>query len=117
MFAAKIIGTFFVASLFLLHIRNYFSDRSDKITRFILSLELITYLYLLFAGIYLLFGWVDPFSGVDLSENSRAVAQGRGRGGLVILIIKFWPYVLIFLSLYQLFYLNKNGWLRFLFDK
>ena len=36
MFAAKIIGTFFVASLFLLHIRNYFSDRSDKITKFII---------------------------------------------------------------------------------
>lgn len=117
MFSAKVIATFFIASFMLVLIRYFFENRSSNILKFILSIELITYFYLLIAGVYLLVGWVDPTVGAEVSETSRAASAGRGRGGFIILIIKYWPYFLIGLSIYYFYYFVKNGWLRELLKK
>ena len=117
MFSAKVIATFFIASFLLVFVRAFFENRSNSILKFVLSIELITYFYLLIAGIYLLVGWVDPMVGAEVSDTSRAAASSRGRGGFVILIIKYWPHFLIGLSIFYFYYFIKGGWLRELLNK
>ena len=56
-------------------------------------------IYCLYAGIHLLVGWEDPFASADPAELGRAAAKTR-RGGLVVLVIRFWPYVLIVAGAY-----------------
>lgn len=52
---------------------------------------LIAALYLLAGGgILLLEGWVVPLSNVDVTEASQ-----RRRGGLVILLVRYTPYVML----------------------
>ena len=49
-----------------------------------------------FQGFYLLSSGYDfNFSGADPGDLGRASARGRGRGGLVLLVIQFFPYFLI----------------------
>jgi hypothetical protein len=52
---------------------------------------LVAALYLLAsAGVLLLEGWVDPLSNVDVTEASQ-----RRRGGLVVLLVRYTPYVML----------------------
>lgn len=51
-------------------------------------------LYCLFAGIFLIQGWQDPFASVTTDRLAHASAQARGRGGIILMIIRYWPYVL-----------------------
>lgn len=50
-----------------------------------------------FIGIYMAIDWVDPFQGAD---TSRAATLHGGRGGLFIMMIRWWPYMLIALGGY-----------------
>ena len=43
------------------------------------------------------FDW-DPFAGGDPEASARGAATHGGKGGIVILAIKFWPYLLMLLS-------------------
>lgn len=109
MFSAKVIFIIIV-----IHIISGLPGRSGKIPsleKLFLFIDLFSTLVLLFIGIDLLVGWTDPFSGADLSENSRAMV----RGGFVLVIIKYWPYCLIGWCLYSLYYFVKNGFWSFLF--
>lgn len=48
-------------------------------------------LYLLAGGcVLLLEGWIDPLSNVDVTEASQ-----RRRGGLVVLLVRYTPYVML----------------------
>ena len=47
------------------------------------------------AGIFLLLGWQDPLAGASAVQLSKAAVRARGRGGILILAIRFWPFVLI----------------------
>lgn len=109
MFSAKVIFIIIV-----IHIISGLLGRSGKIPsleKLFLFIDLLSTFVLLFIGIDLLVGWTDPFSGADLSENSRAMV----RGGFVLVIIKYWPYCLIGWCLYSLYYFVKNGFWSFLF--
>jgi len=55
-------------------------------------------LYCVAAGLHLLSGWEDPISGADPEAVGNAASRGRGRGGIIILLIRFWPYALIVLG-------------------
>lgn len=59
---------------------------------FLLNLTgLITALYLLAGGgVLLLEGWADPLSNVDVTEASQ-----RRRGGLVVFLVRYTPYVML----------------------
>ena len=53
-------------------------------------------LIMVFQGIHLLsIGYEIDFSNVDGESLGRAAARGRGRGGIILLIIQFLPYFLI----------------------
>lgn len=65
-------------------------------------LSFICALYILFAGIFLISGW-DPFTGLSSTDLSIKSLQMKGRGWIVILFIKFLPYLMIIWSLINLF--------------
>lgn len=67
--------------------------------------------YCIAAGAFLLVGWEDPFSGASSEQIASASTRGRGRGGIVILAIRFWPYVLIGLGAYMFY--HALGMLRY----
>ena len=111
MFSAKTIFIIIVISIV-----SAFIGRSGKIKsveRLFLLIELISTAILLLIGLDLLIGWTDPMSGASLADNPRA----GGRGGFIILIIKYWPYCLIGWCLHSLYYFVKNGFWSFLFKK
>ena len=56
-------------------------------------LWLSTSVYLLLAGLFLAADWPDPLAGADPSQIAHAAA--RRRGGLILLVIRFWPYFLM----------------------
>jgi hypothetical protein len=60
--------------------------------------------YCVVAGLVLLPGWEDVLAGASAEEVGRASVKGRGRGGIVIMAIRYWPYVLIALGGYMLYY-------------
>ena len=68
---------------------------------------LLAGIYCVAAGIFLAAEWQDPFANVSSQTLSRASVSGRGRGGLFILAIKYWPYILICYG--GLFVLNMIG--------
>jgi hypothetical protein len=58
------------------------------------------------AGLFMLPAWADPLAGQDVS--ARAAVSGRGGGGVVIMAIKFWPYVLVGLGGYVAYHSYQN---------
>ena len=109
MFTFNIISIFLISSFILTFIRDYFEEKElFKYLKIILILMIIAAIYNLLAGIFLLSGWEDPFSNADPQILGRTGAR-RG-GGLVLLMIRFWPYFLIGwggLNLYTIFF---RGW-------
>tara|TARA_B110000503_G_C7066721_1_gene379096 strand:- start:123 stop:473 length:351 start_codon:yes stop_codon:yes gene_type:complete len=108
MFSAK---TIFI--IIAVQITSAFIGRSGKIKNlesFFLILELLSTVALLAIGLYLLSGWEDPTGGMSLADNPRP----GGKGGFIILIIKYWPHCLIGWCLYSLYYFIKNGFWSFL---
>jgi hypothetical protein len=98
MFTGWIIFYFMVgafASIFLAMLLDW--RNMYRASNVILVFGLIAGIYCVAAGIFLAIGWQDPFANANISSEELAPAyvRGRGRGGLVILAIKYWPYVLI----------------------
>ena len=58
----------------------------------------IVSIYNFIAGLSMSFGWEDPLSNATPEQQGRAAAR-RG-GGLVLLIISFWPYILTIVGAY-----------------
>ena len=111
MFSAKVIFIIIITQVI-----SGFLGRSGKFKtaeKFFLMLDLISTAILLVIGLDLLIGWIDPMSGASLADNPRP----GGRGGFIILIIKYWPYCLIGWCLYSLYYFVKNGFWSYLFKK
>ena len=111
MFSAKIIFIIIITQVI-----SGFLGRSGKfktVEKFFLMLDLISTAILLVIGLDLLIGWIDPMGGASLADNPKP----GGRGGFIILIIKYWPYCLIGWCLYSLYYFVKNGFWSYLFKK
>jgi hypothetical protein len=86
--------TFFI-SAFGVIILNFVEEKikaSKKVLKCILIIALISSLYNAIAGMSMIFDWVDPLSKASPEQTGRAAAR-RG-GGLVLLLISFWPYIL-----------------------
>lgn len=61
----------------------------------ILVVGVLAALYCIAAGLVLLNGWVDPLSAKMHAEMNHTAVSHSGKGGIVILMITFWPYALI----------------------
>lgn len=68
-------------------------------------------LYCVFVGISLEADWVDPFSTSNPDDVAKASAKHGGKGGLIIVVIRVWPYFLIGMGGYFA-YLSGTGLLR-----
>jgi hypothetical protein len=84
-----------------------------KLDTYLMAVALLAGLYLLACGIDLAIGWQDPFANVSAADVAE-VHHGR-RGGLLILLVRVWPYALITLGLY--FTYNIGLGLRWRFKK
>ena len=65
-------------------------------------LSFICTIYILLAGIFLISGW-DPFSNISSTDLAMKSVHMRGKGWIVILFIKFIPYLMIGWALINLF--------------
>jgi hypothetical protein len=70
----------------------------------VLLLGLVASGYCIAAGLFLLSGWQDPLGVASSLEVAHAATSHGGRGGVAILVIRFWPYVLIGLGSYCGYY-------------
>jgi hypothetical protein len=71
-----------------------------KLPTLVLVVGLIASMYCLSAGIFLFFDWQDPLAAASTEQIANASMKHGGKGGIVILAIKYWPYVLIGLGGY-----------------
>ena len=111
MFSGKIIAIAFVsmfASTELLALSEKLKQRWLETTGVVIGLT--ASLYCTAAAIFLWGDWQDPFAAANIAAEDlgNAAARGRGRGGIVLLAIKYWPYVLGGLGLY---FAYNNFWL------
>ena len=100
---AQVIGFAFVGMFIFALIGAALLERSKKISNVFMFIAFVCAVACICFGVDLLSGWSDPFQGVD---TSKAVSSHRGRGGWVIFIIKYWPYVLIGLGCYVAWFLR-----------
>jgi hypothetical protein len=111
MFAAYPIAIAFVAMFAAAFPIEWLEKKGhDSIVRALLITSLISGTYCLAAGAHLLGGWQDPFAAAAPQELASA-SSGR-RGGLIILMIRFWPYVLIGLGGYAMYNTALGLWIR-----
>lgn len=101
MFSAQFITIFFAAMLLAVGALVLIQKRGwIAIEGIILAVGLGAAVYCVAAGVFLLSGWQDPFASASSQEVGQAAATHGGRGGVVILAIRFWPYVLMGLGSY-----------------
>ena len=106
-FSQTSIATAFLIALFSHLIFNGLHAFAPSLVRFAGPPILLVGLYLAFYGASTLYnGWIDPMAAVDPELVWRTAAKGRGRGGIFILIAKFWPYVCVLLGTVNVFF----GW-------
>lgn len=80
---------------------SFFENRSmARSSTVIMVLAAVGSLYCLAAGFFMLGSWQDPFATATSAELSRASVQGRGRGGVILLAIRYWPWALIAFGAY-----------------
>ena len=100
MFTAKIIAITFLSSFFGIFVVEYLEGKPQLkiILKTLLLIFIFFSIYNLIAGLNLWFGWEDPLSKATPEQMGRAGAR-RG-GGLLLLIISFWPYILTIAGIY-----------------
>lgn len=87
---------FFIGMFASMKLIEFLEERKAiKALKVVLVFNLIASLYCLVAGVYLALNWQDPFAQASSEQLGSAAASHGGKGGIVILAIRFWPYVLI----------------------
>jgi hypothetical protein len=90
MFPAQYIAVAFLAMLFATFIGPFIPNRRGFVTfsNIMIFVGLICSIYCIAAGVSMVFEWADPTASLKYGIPP-------GRAGLVLLAVKFWPYVLI----------------------
>jgi len=100
-FTAKMIAVCVVVMIAAIGSFTFFDKRGlVGAAKTSLVIGLLASLYCLAAGLFLLTDWQDPFATADPAALARTSATHGGKGGIVVLAIRFWPYVLIGLGGY-----------------
>ncbi|MDA8139779.1 MAG: hypothetical protein M0036_14105 [Desulfobacteraceae bacterium] len=100
MFTAKIIAFFFISVAILIPAMIHVDTKKHLVITAILTFISIAGLYFVAAGLFLATGWQDPFSSASTEQVARISAIHGGRGGIVLLAIRFWPYGLAAIGAY-----------------
>ncbi|MBT6047727.1 MAG: hypothetical protein HOG49_13040 [Candidatus Scalindua sp.] len=114
MFSGWIIFYFIIGAFVSNILAQFLGKRTmHRASNVLFVFSLIAGIYCLAAGIFLAAEWQDPFANANISSSTYV--RGRGRGGLVILVIKYWPYVLIGLGgfiIYHIPFVYRISWKR-----
>ena len=109
MFIAKLIGLGLFFMIFPVFLIEYFEKRRWIVgVQVVFAVIIASALYVGAAGISMIGDWQDPLGGTNTADVST---HGR-RGGLVILAIRFWPFVLMGLSAFVLWNAVQGFWNR-----
>ena len=94
MFTANILTVTVLSSLFGIFLVEYLENKINyhQIFKIVLLILLLFSIYNFFGGLSMIFDWEDPLANATLEQRGRAMA--RRRGGFVLLIIEYWPYIL-----------------------
>lgn len=85
----------FVVCLSAAAVGMWFEGRRQRdAARLTCIIGVLAAIYCLSTGLLLITDWVDPFAAKTAAEMSSAAGSHGGRGGVVILILRYWPYVL-----------------------
>ena len=96
MFPGEYIACAFIAMWLIIFPFNFFNKRGFvTLSKTMLIVGLICSIYCIAAGLSMVVGWEDPLSQANPETLASFSSKGGGKGGLYILIIRFWPYFLI----------------------
>ena len=102
MFTSNLITISFIVMLGSIPIAEFSEKKGWKlILKFLGWVILISGLYCFLAGVSMVGDWVDPTANATSEQISEAAAYRKG--GIALLAIKFWPYILIILGSLSLF--------------
>lgn len=97
MFSSEVITFFFLSVIVCYHLLKFLGRFSAiNVKKFTLSFAIASSIYCILAGLFLLYGWQDPLTGV--SAESIANTQSRYKG-IFLIVVKYWPFVLIWLGI------------------
>jgi hypothetical protein len=71
-----------------------FVHARPRLVKAILSAGVAGAAYCVLAGVQMLSGWVDPLADASSGALARASVQGGGKGGLIVMVIRYLPYFL-----------------------
>ena len=98
MFSANLIAIFVISLFSSIYIVDFFNEKSWHRAEWLIGwLMIIASIYCFTASIWMLGDWIDPLRDVSPSDVDEMI--NRPKNGLIILIIKFWPYFLLLVSL------------------
>jgi hypothetical protein len=100
MFPAKLIGLAFIVMLFLPWAIEKFQNKVNvQQLKLLSAFAFLVSVYCFFAGLMLYTGWTNPLAGADPHLLGTTAAKGRGGGGLILLMIAYWPHALMVVAL------------------
>lgn len=90
MFSAQSIAISFITMFAAIGAFSFMEKRHWVATKkIVLAIGLSAAIYSAAAGLFLLSGWHDPLASVNSQEVGQAASSHGGRGGIVILAIRF----------------------------
>jgi hypothetical protein len=100
MFPAKLTGLAFIVMLFLPWAAERLQNKvSVQQLKLLSALAFLVSVYCFFAGLMLYTGWTNPLAGADPNSLGRTAVAGHGGGGLLLLMIAYWPHALMVVAL------------------
>jgi hypothetical protein len=107
-FSPLFAGSYIAAACILIIASGFFLEPAAKIGDWLVdglcSCVFLAAAYCFVAGLFLLSGWSDPLAAADPAAMNEAASRSRGRGGIILIAISYWPYVLIGLGGYFAFH-------------
>lgn len=96
MFSGEIIAVAFIAVLVSANVLRFAEEiKWHLIVRAFTLILVIAGIYCFIAGAWMVGGWSDPLASMTAEEIDKVRPMSRGRGGILIVVIQFWPYVLM----------------------
>lgn len=69
----------------------------------LIGLLLLASVFNLISGLQMAFDW-NPFIDIDAELIQKGASSHGGKGGIAVMIIRFWPYVLIGMSGFYIYH-------------
>ncbi len=116
MFPGEVVFAVFLGMIPIGGLAVWLDNRSfHSLASALFTISVVAGLYCVLAGIFLVADSEDPFASIDAEDAKtigRAAAHGRGRGAILLLIIRFWPYVLVGLGGYIVYNAGLTLWYK-----